>query len=448
MNLALYLKQHYDEIAILISSYSYIQNEDVQETIVNIIEEEVKKDQNTPFYKIKELVTKHFNSTTIIAEKKNRFLEMCIKKLENSNSKNILFDFAQMINTSKINIELEDYLNIVKNNKVIQDNIENLISQFQYTKDEELIIPTTLNNDALESFIEGYCLLNKISIKEDLILEMPSKVMGSIYNDYLKEIGAFPLLTREEEYNYAIKAMNGDELAEQKLIESNLRLVVSIAKRYVAVSGIPILDLIQEGNMGLMRAVKKYDPSKGFKFSTYATWWIRQHIFRASYQSRNIRIPFNTQEYLKKINKVKKELTLNLNREPTDKELAESLNIPLEKLIEFQKLTCDTVSLSTTIDEDKETELAEFISDKSEPVEDIAINELLKADVRKVLDCLSEREREIIKCRFGVDKDHPMTLDEIGQTQGVTRERIRQIEARALKKLVIPSRNNNLQDYL
>jgi len=266
---------------------------------------------------------------------------------------------------------------------------------------------------------------------------------------YLKEIGRINLLTSDEEHEYALMAQEGNEDAKRVLAESNLRLVVSIAKRYVG-RGMQFLDLIQEGNIGLMKAVEKFNPDKGYKFSTYATWWIRQAITRAiADQARTIRVPVHMVETINKLARIQRQLTQELNREPTDEELAEKLNIPPEKVREVYKISQEPVSLETPIGEEDDSHLGDFVPDeRTMSPEEYATAELLKEELESVLLTLTEREEKVLKLRFGLEDGQCRTLEEVGQIFGVTRERIRQIEAKALRKMRHPSRSKKLKDFL
>ena len=266
---------------------------------------------------------------------------------------------------------------------------------------------------------------------------------------YLKEIGQIKLLTTEEELELADRIEQGDEQAKATLAEANLRLVVSIAKRYVG-RGMLFLDLIQEGNIGLMKAVDKFDVSKGYKFSTYATWWIRQAITRAiADQARTIRVPVHMVETINKLARVERQLTLELNREPTEEELSKKMGTSVEKIRDIYKISQEPVSLEIPIGEEDDSHLGDFIPDETNmSPEDFAINELLKDEISEVLLTLTEREEKVIRLRFGLEDGRPRTLEEVGQLFGVTRERIRQIEAKALRKLRHPSRSRKLKDYL
>jgi RNA polymerase primary sigma factor len=266
---------------------------------------------------------------------------------------------------------------------------------------------------------------------------------------YLKEIGRVPLLTAEEEVDLALKIEEGDQEAKQRLAEANLRLVVSIAKRYVG-RGMQFLDLIQEGNMGLMKAVEKFDYRKGFKFSTYATWWIRQAITRAiADQARTIRIPVHMVETITKLIRIQRQLLQDLGREPTPEEIGAEMDLPTEKVREILKIAQEPVSLETPIGEEDDSHLGDFIEDQeaTSPAEHAAY-ELLKEQLEDVLDTLTDREENVLRLRFGIDDGRTRTLEEVGKVFGVTRERIRQIEAKALRKLRHPSRSKQLKDFL
>ena len=266
---------------------------------------------------------------------------------------------------------------------------------------------------------------------------------------YLREIGKIPLLTFNEELELAKRVLEGDEEAKQKLAESNLRLVVSIAKKYVG-RGMLFLDLIQEGNMGLIKAVEKFDYKKGYKFSTYATWWIRQAITRAiADQARTIRIPVHMVETINKLIRTSRHLLQRLGREPTPEEIAEEMEIPVEKVMEIQKIAQDPVSLETPIGEEDDSHLGDFIQDEDSPApQDSAAYTLLKEQLEEVMNTLTPREAKVLKLRFGLEDGRARTLEEVGREFQVTRERIRQIEAKALRKLRHPSRSKKLKDYM
>ena len=266
---------------------------------------------------------------------------------------------------------------------------------------------------------------------------------------YLREIGRIPLLTFDQELELAKEVLEGNEESKQKLAESNLRLVVSIAKKYVG-RGMLFLDLIQEGNMGLIKAVEKFDYTKGFKFSTYATWWIRQAITRAiADQARTIRIPVHMVETINKLIRTSRHLLQQLGREPTPEEIAEEMEIPVEKVMEIQKIAQDPVSLETPIGEEDDSHLGDFIQDDDSPApHDSAAYTLLKEQLEEVMGTLTPREAKVLKLRFGLEDGKARTLEEVGREFEVTRERIRQIEAKALRKLRHPSRSKKLRDYM
>ncbi len=281
-----------------------------------------------------------------------------------------------------------------------------------------------------------------LSVPEGIGIEDPVRM-------YLKEIGKVPLLSAEEEIELAKKMEEGDEEAKKKLAEANLRLVVSIAKRYVG-RGLLFLDLIQEGNLGLIKAVEKFDYRKGYKFSTYATWWIRQAITRAiADQARTIRIPVHMVETINKLIRVSRQLLQELGREPTPEEIAAELKMPEERVREILKISQEPVSLETPIGEEEDSHLGDFIQDDNVPVPaDAAAFTLLKEQLSEVLSTLTEREQKVLRLRFGLDDGRARTLEEVGREFNVTRERIRQIEAKALRKLRHPSRSRKLRDYL
>lgn len=266
---------------------------------------------------------------------------------------------------------------------------------------------------------------------------------------YLNSIGKTPLLSANEEVDLAKKIKNGDSRAKNHLITANLRLVVSIAKRYCDL-GLPLLDLIQEGNTGLIRAVEKYDYTKGYRFSTYATWWIRQAITRAiADKGRNIRLPVHATEAIQRLKKVRRQLTFELGRYPTDQELAETTALPLNKIRQLKRIVKRTISLATPIGPDDDRSLVDLIEDEysTHPMKNV-INKMLSEDIQEVLSILSQREQEILTMRYGLYDDHPRSLAEIGAKMGVTRERIRQIEAKALRKLRHYSQRKRLDEYL
>ncbi len=287
-----------------------------------------------------------------------------------------------------------------------------------------------------------------IPLDEELLLPADVKIDDPV-RLYLKEIGRVPLLKTQQEIELAKRIEQGDEEAKKQLAEANLRLVVSIARRYIG-RGMLFLDLIQEGNLGLIKAVDKFDHSMGFKFSTYATWWIRQAITRAiADQARTIRIPVHMVETLNKFVRVSRQLLQDLGREPTEEEVAKEMGVTVEKIQEIKKIGQDPVSLDTPIGEENDSLLGDFIEDKDALAPaDSAAFKLLKEQLEDVLDTLTEREENVLRLRFGLDDGRTRTLEEVGQVFGVTRERIRQIEAKALRKLRHPSRSKRLKDFL
>ena len=305
------------------------------------------------------------------------------------------------------------------------------------------------DDDLLEHDIEDIENDEEIKLEDMETVSLDGVNVDDPVRMYLREIGRIPLLTFDEELELAKKVLDGDEDAKQKLAESNLRLVVSIAKKYVG-RGMLFLDLIQEGNMGLIKAVEKFDYKKGYKFSTYATWWIRQAITRAiADQARTIRIPVHMVETINKLIRTSRHLLQILGREPTPEEIAKEMEISVEKVMEIQKIAQDPVSLETPIGEEDDSHLGDFIPDDESPApHDSAAYTLLKEQLEEVMGTLTPREAKVLKLRFGLEDGKARTLEEVGKVFQVTRERIRQIEAKALRKLRHPSRSKRLKDYM
>ena len=286
--------------------------------------------------------------------------------------------------------------------------------------------------------------------KEDFSDLVASASVDDPVKIYLKEIGKVPLLSADDEVELSRRAQEGDEYAKSKLAESNLRLVVSIAKRYSGRTNMAFLDLIQEGNIGLIKAVEKFDPTKGFRFSTYATWWIRQSITRAlADQARVIRIPVHMVETINKLTRVKRQLLQDLGRDPTSAEIAEAMEISEDKVAEIQKIAQDPISLENPVGEEEDSKIADFIEDDTiKSPSEVAAQNLLREQLLSVIDTLTPREQKVIRLLYGLDDSHPRTLEEVGREFNVTRERIRQIEAKALRKLRNPTRSKKLQGFM
>ncbi len=340
-------------------------------------------------------------------------------------------------------ITFEHLADALKGLEIDNDSLDEIYNtlmenEIQVVGDEE-----EANGDPIASVMNDEpILLDDAELTKDININDPVRM-------YLKEIGKISLLSPEEELELSERVANGDEGSKNKLAESNLRLVVSIAKRYVG-RGLLFLDLIQEGNMGLMKAVDKFDSDKGYKFSTYATWWIRQAITRAlADQARTIRVPVHMVETINKMSRIQRQLTLELNREPSEEELAKKMGISLDKVREVIKISQEPVSLETPIGEEDDSHLGDFIKDESSmSPEEYATNEILKEEIRSVLMTLQVREQEVLELRFGLVDGTCHTLEEVGKKFNVTRERIRQIEAKALRKLRHPSRAKKLRDFL
>ena len=345
-----------------------------------------------------------------------------------------------------------DYQDITEAVSEVLDNMDDVDKIYDYLESKKIEIKMEEDDDKLDDDddldddidSEDEIDLSKIdlSVPEGIGVDDPVRM-------YLKEIGQIPLLTAEQEVEYAKRMEEGNEVAKRRLAEANLRLVVSIAKRYVG-RGMQFLDLIQEGNLGLIKAVEKFDYRKGYKFSTYATWWIRQAITRAiADQARTIRIPVHMVETINKLTRVSRQLLQELGREPSPEEIAEEMDIPVEKVREIQKISQEPVSLETPIGEEEDSHLGDFIQDENVPVPaEAAAATLLREQLDDELATLTEREQKVLRLRFGLDDGKARTLEEVGKEFQVTRERIRQIEAKAIRKLRQPSRSKKLQDYL
>ena len=338
-------------------------------------------------------------------------------------------------------ITYETLAESLKGLEVDSDTLDELYTKL-VNNDIEIIASEDENEGGISKDNSEVEILSDEDITKDININDPVRM-------YLKEIGKISLLSTEEEMELSIKVANGDEEASRRLAESNLRLVVSIAKRYVG-RGLLFLDLIQEGNIGLMKAVEKFDYDKGYKFSTYATWWIRQAITRAlADQARTIRVPVHMVETINKMSRIQRQMTLELNREPSEEELAKRMEIPVEKVRDVIKISQDPVSLETPIGEEDDSHLGDFIKDESSlSPEEYATNEILKEEIKSVLETLQPREQQVLELRFGLIDGTCYTLEEVGKRFNVTRERIRQIEAKALRKLRHPSRAKKLKDFM
>ena len=369
-------------------------------------------------------------------------------------------------------VELQEIRDVFQNSPLTQAQIERIIAYLEEQKIDVLTMPD-INADDIEDDVGEIDSLNDMDVfqKPDRIgnvqvtaeiekgYEKTAEESENSFTErgnaedpvrmYLKEIGRIPLLSSEEEIELAKRMEEGDEEAKKKLSEANLRLTVSIAKRYSG-RGMQFLDLIQEGNLGLIKAVEKFDYRKGYKFSTYATWWIRQSITRAiADQARTIRIPVHMVETMNRVNRTSRRLLQEYGREPTPEEIAEAMNLPVERVLEISKISQEPVSLETPIGEEEDSHLGDFIQDEHIPVPaDEAAHTLLREQLEKVMDTLSEREQKVLALRFGLEDGKPHTLEEVGREFQVTRERIRQIEAKALRKLRHPTRSRKLRDFL
>ncbi len=385
------------------------------------VKEEPKKEENTE--KIKENVQEeNTEETTTEKDKVNKILTKAKEK--------------GSITYGELASELED---------VNPEEIDKVFDAFE----ESGVDLLKDDFDDVEPDIDELENIEEVDVSDAAINDFDGINIDDPVRMYLREIGRIPLLSYDEELELAKRIIKGDEEAKQKLAESNLRLVVSIAKKYLG-RGMLFLDLIQEGNMGLIKAVEKFDYSKGYKFSTYATWWIRQAITRAiADQARTIRIPVHMVETINKLIRTSRHLLQRLGREPTPEELSEELEMPIERVMEIQKIAQDPVSLETPIGEEDDSHLGDFIPDDDSPApQDSAAYTLLKEQLEEVMNTLTPREAKVLKLRFGLEDGKARTLEEVGKEFEVTRERIRQIEAKALRKLRHPSRSKKLRDYM
>ena len=367
-------------------------------------------------------------------EKVAKFMEKLKELLEFAKKKKNVLEVEE-INEFFGDMNLEPVM-IEKTYEFLESKGVDILRITDDISDDDIILEMERDDD--EEDLENIDL----SVPEGISIEDPVRM-------YLKEIGKVPLLSAEEEIELARRMEKGDQSAKKRLAEANLRLVVSIAKRYVG-RGMLFLDLIQEGNLGLIKAVEKFDYTKGYKFSTYATWWIRQAITRAiADQARTIRIPVHMVETINRLIRVQRQLLQELGREPSLEEVAEKMHMPLERVREIQKISQEPVSLETPIGEEEDSHLGDFIQDDNVPVPaEAAAYTLLREQLMEVLDTLTEREQKVLRLRFGLDDGKARTLEEVGKEFNVTRERIRQIEAKALRKLRHPSRSRKLKDYL
>ena len=396
--------------------------------------ETAKKEANNVKATIKEVNEKEANQKETVKEEKSKVEDVTKEKVES------ILKMAKengKITYEELATELED---------TNPDQIDKVFDAFEGL--EENLLKDDDDLDA-EPNLEDLQDVEDIKLEEIDLNNIEGVSIDDPVRMYLREIGKIPLLNYEQELDLAKKILEGDEYAKQKLTESNLRLVVSIAKKYVG-RGMLFLDLIQEGNMGLIKAVEKFDYTKGYKFSTYATWWIRQAITRAiADQARTIRIPVHMVETINKLIRTSRHLLQQNGREPTPEEIAKEMEIPVEKVAEIQKIAQDPVSLETPIGEEDDSHLGDFIQDDDSPApQDSAAYTLLREQLEEVMGTLTSREAKVLKLRFGLEDGKARTLEEVGREFMVTRERIRQIEAKALRKLRHPSRSKKLKDYM
>ena len=421
----------------------------------NIKKEEAKKDTKQGQKEIKEDIKdqkkeKEEKTKNVVESKEQAPNKEKEKKVENKSE-----------NNSVKNAEQEKVMNIIKkakeNGKITYGELANELDDTSpeqldkiFDTFEDLGVDIKDSDDLdIEPDIDDLEEVENIKVEDVDLTNMDGVSIDDPVRMYLREIGKIPLLTYDEELDLAKRILTGDEEAKQKLAESNLRLVVSIEKKYVG-RGMLFLDLIQEGNMGLIKAVEKFDYTKGYKFSTYATWWIRQAITRAiADQARTIRIPVHMVETINKLIRTSRHLLQQMGREPTPEEIAKEMEIPVEKVVEIQKIAQDPVSLETPIGEEDDSHLGDFIQDDDSPApQDSAAYTMLREQLEEVMNTLTPREAKVLKLRFGLEDGKSRTLEEVGREFQVTRERIRQIEAKALRKLRHPSRSKKLRDYM
>ncbi len=428
-------------------NYLYLGTDEISDIIINVIENTKKTYTGKMSYEkyLTIELKKYFNKMIkdLVSDKEKKIELLCnfINK-RISKSKDVkenleeLIEFDKFLLETEIVIEPEDLVVLLEKNRTLSDILDSIFNKYKkyITKGK---IEEIFSNQRIIAIIENYCVIKNIEISEDESTDIYKNYSSSdSVREYLNEIGRIELLTPEEEKELTINAKEGNKYARERIIEGNLRLVASVAKRYLG-RGLPFLDLIQEGNIGLMKAIDKFEPSYGFRFSTYATWWIRQAITRAlASSSRNIRIPVHMAEKVRKYKTKQMELASMLGREPTIEEMMEELNLSRDNVIELHNLANDTISLNSKIDvTEDESELIEFIPSEEETPEEL----FEKKDLRKLLMQLlntanyKERDREVLLYRFGLKTGVPMTLNEVGEKFNITRERVRQIEARALK---------------
>ena len=428
--------------------------EESKEKVEKIVEKEKKprKTKKVEEEKVEVVAEKPEKRTRKKAEKEEGVVEEPAKveekteepKAEESQKEEVQADVKKIIEKVKNEgpITLDELANQLENTN--PEQIEDVFDEF-----EKMGVEVLQEDFEDEPNIEDLKEVEDLKIEEITEASFEGISIDDPVRMYLREIGKIPLLTYEEELDLAQRILQDDEEARQKLAESNLRLVVSIAKKYVG-RGMLFLDLIQEGNMGLIKAVEKFDYTKGFKFSTYATWWIRQAITRAiADQARTIRIPVHMVETINKLIRTSRHLLQQLGREPSPEEIAKEMEIPVERVMEIQKIAQDPVSLETPIGEEEDSHLGDFIQDDDSPApHDAASYILLREQLEEIMQTLTPREAKVLKLRFGLEDGKARTLEEVGREFDVTRERIRQIEAKALRKLRHPSRSKKLRDYM